>query len=1107
MAEETSTYLKKLKFDSSLLSRPIAGYLSNIRITLLIVLSIIIYGIYAYATLPRRINPEVKIPIVFISAILPGANPADIEQLVTVKIENAVRGLAGISEISSSSLENISTTYIQFESDIDPDKARNDVQAAVDTITDLPSDAQTPKVTALDFEDVPVWTFALTSNTDLPALMDFSKNLKDELEDLPSVEKVIIAGLENKEIQVIVNEQKTQEYRINPPQLASAINESLNSFPAGIIRANGTTINLTIDPKITTIDDLRRLLITVDSQTIKLSELADIYEKSIPYQPKTYYSNGQNIQRAVNFSVFKTRGADADKAAADSKKRAEELVNTIKDRFAIISILDFDKEINDQFSDLLSDFSQSLFLVFLVLLIFLGLRQAAIASITIPISFFFTFAVMKIFNITLSFISIFSLLLGLGMIVDDTIVMISAMTSYYKTKKFTPLQTGLLVWRDFISPTLSSNLTNIWSFLPLLIATGIIGQFIRVLPIVVTIALVGSTAIALLVTLPFMIVILNPQLPKRVINLSKITFILLTVVIIFTVFKGNPFVLLITITFLFLLLLTYNFRNSISQKFKSKVTNSKQLTISKNLFSRISEKGLFDARKPIQKYEQILEKVISQKTYRRKTLIIVIAFSLFSYILVPLGLVKNEFFPKTDQGTVYISLELPQATSLDVTNNEALSLISEITKEPHVQYVISEIGGQVNAGSVVTQRQTNRVLFSVKLTPIEERQVSSMQISQNLRERFSNYQKGDLIVEEPSSGPPAGSDLQITYLGDDLGKLENYADKTIAYLKSIEGTTNIRKSITPGTSQLTFVPDEKRLKDSNITVGQIGLWLRTFTSGFTLDSLKVDDEDTNIIFRFSGNISSPESIGSLSIPTQQGAIPLLSLGEFKLQPNPTLITRKDGKRSITVSSAVLPGFNIPQLGSQLTQYAQNNLGLENGYTWETGGINEENQKSVQSILQAMLIAAILILITLVVELNSFRKAIIVMLVIPLAVSGVFILFSLFGIPLSFPALIGILSLFGIVIKNSIMIVDKINTNLSVGLPFKEAIVDGAGSRLEPIIFSSITNIVGLIPITISDPLWRGLGGAIISGLTFSGTITLFIIPVIYYLWFNKEYDN
>ncbi len=196
------------------------------------------------------------------------------------------------------------------------------------------------------------------------------------------------------------------------------------------------------------------------------------------------------------------------------------------------------------------------------------------------------------------------------------------------------------------------------------------------------------------------------------------------------------------------------------------------------------------------------------------------------------------------------------------------------------------------------------------------------------------------------------------------------------------------------------------------------------------------------------------------------------------------------------------GYAIQEANADLEKYADS-LDLPSGYSWKTGGVNEENQKSVNSILIAMALSFLLILVTMVLQFSSFRKAFIVLLVIPLSISGVFIIFALSNTPLSFPALIGVLALFGIVVKNSILIVDKIAVNEKTKMSFEEAIAEGAASRLEPIALTSLTAILGLTPVTLSDPLWRGLGGAIISGLIFSGTIMLFFIPVVYYLTFKS----
>jgi multidrug efflux pump subunit AcrB len=230
-------------------------------------------------------------------------------------------------------------------------------------------------------------------------------------------------------------------------------------------------------------------------------------------------------------------------------------------------------------------------------------------------------------------------------------------------------------------------------------------------------------------------------------------------------------------------------------------------------------------------------------------------------------------------------------------------------------------------------------------------------------------------------------------------------------------------------------------------------------------------------------------------------VPLLSLGSLSIKSNPTLITRENGKRTISVTASVTAGYSATVKNAGLDKYV-NSLNLPPGYSWATGGVNQQNDQSVESILEAMVLSFMLIVITMILQFSSFRKALIVMLVIPLSISGVFIVFGITQTPLSFPALIGILALFGIVVKNSILIVDKINQNRRAGLLFKDAIIDAAESRMEPIALTSFTAIIGLIPITLSNPLWQGLGGAIIAGLIFSGSIMLFFIPVIYYYIFQ-----
>jgi len=322
-------------------------------------------------------------------------------------------------------------------------------------------------------------------------------------------------------------------------------------------------------------------------------------------------------------------------------------------------------------------------------------------------------------------------------------------------------------------------------------------------------------------------------------------------------------------------------------------------------------------------------------------------------------------------------------------------------------------------------------------------------------------------------------------------------------MKKQSGLANVQNSNQASTSKIVFVPDKSKLADAGLTPDALGLWLRTYASGFTLDTIKQNNDDTDITFLMGANPQSPASLGSILVPTPNGQVPLLSLGKLKLDTNPLTIVREDGKHSVTVTAGVTQGISSTEKNKVVEKFA-NDLHLPSGYSWKTGGVNEENQKSVQSILSAMLLSFLLILVTMVIEFGSYRQTLIALLIIPLGVSGVFYVFALAGIPLSFPALIGILALFGIVVTHAIVVIEKINDNRRHGMELHDSLVDAAASRLEPVLLTSLATIVGLVPITLSNALWRGLGGAIIAGLLFSGAIKLFFVPVVYYEWFKEK---
>jgi len=1097
MKKELTAYLSELKFDRKLWKSVQAKWITNFRLIILLALTIVCVGTVSFLSIPRRLNPEVKIPIVTVVTTLPGANPKDVESLLTIPLEDKLIGVKGLDTITSSSNESVSSIVMQFKSNIDPQKAKSDVDSAVSTVDNLPADARAPAINALDFEDQPIWNFAVTTGKDPASLMRFSQILKKRIEEEPKVDRVTTGGFYDQEISVSIDPIKIKEYNISPILLSQAVKNAIASYPAGNVSTDKSNFAFSINSQISTIEDIRNIRITNGEQIIKLGDIAAVAERSKPEESKDFYATrAKTAHLAVQFYIYKISSANIDSTEQAVRKIVDQTQAEFNNDFQAVTITNVAEDIIKQFADLIGEFRDTIILVFINLLIFLGLRQAIISSLTIPLTFLSAVALIGNLGYSLNFLTLFAFLLALGLLIDDTIVTVTAMTRYHGTKKFTPVQTGLLVWRDFIVPLWSTTITTIWAFVPLIFTSGIIGEFIKPIPVVVTATMLSSTSIAVLITLPLMIIILKPQIPNRVKIFLKIIAMIAILVFGAVLLPKNSLFPVTIACYILLIFITYRIRKSLRAQTNKLLMRLPPVNTVWNKITGIFDHGLINTEKLSYRYMNLIDRILDSKSARRKTLIVIVIFAIVGYLLIPLGFVNNEFFPKTDQDFFYVTVDLPAGTKLGVTQNEALKFLDELRKTEYATGAVAGIGSG-NPGSFT---------ITVTLLPKNKRKKESIAIAQEIRDRYKNYQKGALSVLEESGGPPAGADVQIKYSGDDLAVLDNYAEKTVNFLKKQSGIANVSKSVKTGTSKLVFVPDQQKLADSGIGIDTIGLVLRSYASGFTLDTKKFNNEETDIVFRYNTDNISPENIGSIYLNSQNDSYPLSALGKLELQSNPTSITHEGGKRTISVAAGVLPGFSPTSKNRDLAKFADS-LKLGEDYVWKTGGANEENEKSIQSIISAMGISFILILVTMVIEFGSFRQSLIALTTIPLAISGVFYLFALTGTPLSFPALIGILALFGIEVTTVIVIVEKINENRHEGLPLKESVVDAAGSRLEPILLTSISSVLGLVPVTLADALWRGLGGAIIAGLLIGGFVKLLYVPVMYYIFYQKNHDR
>lgn len=1101
---ESVSYLNSLSFDNRLLSSIQARYISQVRFVILLILSIVLLGIVSFVKLPRRLNPEIKIPIVTVITALPGGTPEDIESLITIPLEDELKNIKGTDTLTSVSSENVSAISMLFTSDTDPDKARNDVDKAVASVKELPEDATDPSVQIVDFEDQPFWSFIIYTDGDDASLMRFGKRLEKAIDDVPKVGKVITAGYEKEYIQVLFNPEKLEEYNLDPFSLSQAIKAQTHSYPAGSVKTKTSSYALAIDPQVQSVEDIRSIRIQSTGHSIQLGDIATVSLQARKDEPVSLFADiSQKPSRSISFFVYKTSNADIDAAADDTKVVIDRLLKEEGGRFKLKTTLNTASEITKQFHELFGEFRSTLLLVFGLLFVFLGLRQAIIASLTIPLTFLSAFTIINAMGLTLNFLTMFALLLSLGLLIDDTIVVVAAMTRYYKTGKFTPYQSAILVWKDFIVPLWSTTITTIWAFVPLLLATGIIGEFIKPIPIVVTATMLSSTSIATFITIPLMMIFLDLNIPARIKKLARYLIIAAIIIVTAVLLPKSQIFVFTYVAALCVFYFGFLSRNIIKKWLHS---HSKAQRKFVQPFSRTmqkySESGVIHLESIAAKYMVLIRSILRSSEKRKRTLVAISAFVIVAYVLVALGLVKTEFFPKTDENLLYVSLELPAGTSLSEINTESWRFAETLRTVPEASFVTVETGSAFDPQQARTNK-TNSMLGTITLPDDTERERSSQEIAESLRTSLKNYPHGTVLVQELSGGPPAGADVQINLLGENLTTLNTIADDFEKYLKKQKGIVNPNRSVQSGTGKLVFKPDMDALAQYDISMSTIGMWLRTYASGIELDTLRQKSDDVPIEWVFYETMT-PEDILSLSIPTRSGDyLPLSALGTIELENNPTQITRENGQRTLSVYGGAARGFNVNQLNAELLTFAKA-YNFPEGYSYKTGGVNEENEKSVQSILQAMILSGLLILITMIIEFQSFRQAFLALLIIPVSIAGVFYIFGLTGIPLSFPALIGILALFGIVVTHAIVVIEKINDNRKEGLTLENAIVDAAGNRLEPVILTSLATIFGLIPITLADPLWQGLGGAIIAGLLFSGIIKLFLVPVLYYIFYKEK---
>lgn len=1111
-------YLDRLQFDPGLRRSLLNFFVTNFRVVVLLILLLTAAGAYSFIKLPRESMPEVKIPIAIIVTAYPGASPSDVEELISKKIETSIAGLKNINKITSSSANSISTVRVEYDAKADLDDSIRKLRDQVNSVKNsLPSDAKEPQVVEISLDDTPIWTASLQGPYDGFTLRAAADDVKDELEKIPGVREVKISGGDTREFSVAYDPQKLTYYGISADQANSAIKAANLAVPAGTFDGTKYAFPVRADGRFYSAEKLGQvpLMHTDDGAIVYLKDVAKVEETAIEKTVLSRFSTGGKAPSdSVTLQIIKKTGGNIVNTVDTAEKSLDETLKRLPPGMGYSTIIDQSEVIRKDFNHLVRDFLITIALVSIILFLIVGIKEAFVAGLAVPLVFFATFTVMYLTGTSLNFLSMFSLILALGLLVDDAIVVVSATKQYLNTGKFTPEEAVLLVLNDFKVVLTTTTLTTVWAFLPLLVSTGIIGQFIKSIPITVSTTLIASLFIALFINHPLAAVLERIRLTKGffyawcAIILGGIGVAAWTRNLPGYAVAGALGVVFVASAVWFWSKGKRNLElnaalaerewlddDLIKEKLRRQAEHGGE-----GFLGRLMH-GVVHFDRVIPWYEAGLKRVLATRFSRAATLATVFVLFCAAVALPATGVVPSEFFPLTDSNQLSISITAPTGLKLDETDKIVRHVEEHLLKTEGVVSFSTLVGagGSSNALSASFSNPSNVASITVKLTEPEDRDIKNYEIAAALRREFKDITEATIAVDTPKSGPPSGSDFEAQIAGEDLQQLDKIAHDLKPKLESIKGVANADISLKNSPAEYTFTLDPARLELYSLNAAYVGSVLRTAIAGTEVTTVIRGGDETKVIATYAADkIPDLQAIQNIQvINLKKQPVFLKDVAKIELLPSVDSITRIDKKRTVVLSASVTKENRPAEVVKEFQAKVSKEYPMPDGYTIAFGGQNETNNESVESIIQAMLIAGLLIVSTLVVQFNSFRQALIVLVTIPLALIGVFFGLAATGIALSFPGLIGIVALFGIVVKNAIILVDKINLNLKSGIAFKDAIVDAGKSRLEAIFITSICTIVGIIPVTLSNELWRALGSAVIFGLMLSSFFTLFIVPTLY----------
>ena len=1073
---------------------------------------IIILGFLSYRTIPRESFPEVEIPTIAVNTIYPGVSPADIESLLTRPLEEELSTISDIKDPTSG--EGYSSIIAEFETSVNLDEALQKIREKVDLAkTELPAEAEDPSIFEFSFSEIPIMQVNLAGQYDLVRLKEVGQALQDRIEQIPSVLRVEVRGGLEREVKVDVQLDRLQFYDLSINDVIDAIrNENVN-IPGGSIDVGSFTYLVRVDGEFddpTAIDDL-----VIEAESGRPVYVRDVATVEFGFQDRTSFARLDDSP-VVTLDIIKRSGYSIIETSDMVKVAVLEMEPILPPTTVVKVTSDQSTQVGDMVSNLENNIISGLILIVIVLLFFLGVGNSLFVAISIPLSMLLTFVVLNALEITLNMVVLFSLILALGMLVDNAIVVVENIYRYveegWDKREASKKATG-----EVAGPVIAATLTTLAAFAPLMFWPGQVGEFMGFMPITLIIALSSSLFVALLIipTLCARFLRLESEPTQKLPPMARRVLMVMAAGIFFLIGLANPLSALVTLMLVILVFAGYRFLvRDISRKFQG------------SWLPNIMES-----------YTKKLETAIDSN----KVVLLSSISGLFLTLLVFSWANSGvEFFPEDmPPEDIMVDVQLPVGSRAEATDEIAQQMemtISEADGIVDASSVVATVGGSGSGGSNpmgggASGPNTGRV--TVSMVEFGSRQFDARDFLAEMQASLGTEVAGaEITVDQSASGPAQGLPINIEITGEDPAVLKDLSDQVLSTLQnnSVYGKlVGLESDLDQARPELSVYVDREKAALYGVSSREVGLAIRSAIQGVEAAKYRTGSDEYDIVVRLAQEYRDElESLRELTVMSEGNQIPLLSVADWEVGEGLGSIQRKNQVRMATISADTRTGLNsnaiLAEVMEVLVDFSENNMPV--GYQLQYTGQAEEQQEAMDFLVKAFLLGLGLIAMILVTQFNSVVKPVIILASVLLSTAGVFWGLIIFRMPFVIIMTgVGLISLAGIVVNNAIVMIDYIDVLRSRdGLDIKEALLRGGQVRFRPVILTAVTTALGLVPLAMGlnfdflglftklnpDLYWGGMQAAwwgpmaiaVIVGILFATFLTLVLVPVLYYMLDN-----